>query len=414
MHTLPKRFLFLLLLLSVALIACSAGAKKKPKPADVVLRQECKGANALPRVNCAKHVTPWFDEQGVLWVAWSWKGHIFVNHSKDKGNTFSNPVRVSRQKEKIDQNGENRPKVMGNNGVLFVTYIIKGKIKFTGKLMFSRSTDGGKTFSPPHTISTAKGPTSERFETLGITPDGTLFLTWLDKRELLAARQAKKPYIGSAIYFATSTDGGVSFSKDQRIAEHTCECCRVGLAFDNKGNPLVLWRHIFGEDVRDHALSHFTGLETPGEVRRLSKDGWNLKACPHHGPSIAYDNKQRLHAIWYTGAPGADGVYYANSDDNGKTFSKKLLVGNSRKAASHGFILFHQGRLYIAWKEFDGKVAQFMVMTSSDGGLNWSTPHVALTTTNVSDHPWLVTDGKQVFASWQAGLEGYRITEVQP
>ncbi len=70
-------------------------------------------------------------------------------------------------------------------------------------------------------------------------------------------------------------------------ADNTCECCRLGLAFAGPGRPVVVFRNIFEGGVRDHAVMTFTDPATPGEVRRVSNDDWQISACPHHGPSLS-------------------------------------------------------------------------------------------------------------------------------
>ena len=49
------------------------------------------------------------------------------------------------------------------------------------------------------------------------------------------------------------------------------------------------------------------------------------------------------------------------------------------------------------------------LMTSKDDGLTWSPPRTIATTSDASDHPLLVSDGRQYYLSWMTKAEGYRI-----
>jgi Neuraminidase (sialidase) len=74
-------------------------------------------------------------------------------------------------------------------------------------ILFSRSTDGGSTWSKPVEISTHEGlPRDETGSVEGFTgavgADGTVYVVWAD---------------GSEIAFATSRDGGQSFSRSRSI-----------------------------------------------------------------------------------------------------------------------------------------------------------------------------------------------------
>ncbi len=60
----------------------------------------------------------------------------------------------------------------------------------------------------------------------------------------------------------------------------------------------------------------------PGTLRfgaavPLRADGWVFPACPHAGPSLAIDADGTVHAAWYTGVEGRQGLWYTRSDDRG-------------------------------------------------------------------------------------------------
>ena len=67
----------------------------------------------------------------------------------------------------------------------------------------------------------------------------------------------------------------------------------------------------------------------------------------------------------------------------------------------------------IAWKEFDGEKTTVNLMTSHDDGMTWSTPTTIAKTTDTSDHPLLVSDGRRVFLSWMTKADGYRFQPIE-
>ena len=85
---------------------------------------------------------------------------------------------------------------------------------------------------------------------------GRVVVAWIDKRDLIAAVTAKAPpYRGAAIYYALSDDRGATFRDDTKLADHSCECCRIALVPHADGSVTALWRHIFAPNIRDHALA---------------------------------------------------------------------------------------------------------------------------------------------------------------
>ena len=138
--------------------------------------------------------------------------------------------------------------------------------------------------------------------------------------------------------------------------DNTCECCRLGLAFAGPGRPVVVFRNIFEGGVRDHAVMTFADPATPGEVRRVSKDDWQIAACPHHGPSLSISAAGAYHVTWYTNGKARKGLFYARSEDEGRTFLR-TTCDRSRGSQSHAAIRpcwparYHHGVEGVRWRE---------------------------------------------------------------
>ena len=112
---------------------------------------------------------------------------------------------------------------------------------------------------------------SHRFDALGVDDRGRIVVVWLDKRDSAATEKRGEKYKGTSLYAAISDDGGASFEPNFKLADHACECCRVAIATDPDGTPVVLWRQIFGKNVRDHAMMRLDGRS---RIIRASHDNW--------------------------------------------------------------------------------------------------------------------------------------------
>ncbi|MEA2888276.1 MAG: hypothetical protein QOD11_2636 [Bradyrhizobium sp.] len=368
----------------------------------------CEGAE----LRCASKVTPAFASDGTLWLAWMAGGQISVAHSKDAGRGFSTPVSVTKERLNLDWGPDARPKIaVDAKGDVVLAFSIFRDKAFNGQVLTTRSVDGGESFAPPRPITSSKE--SQRFEAVGLDADGSVFAAWLDKRNRVPAQQAGKKYDGAGLFFASSKDGGATYSEAHLAADNTCECCRLGLAFAGPGRPVVMFRNIFEGGVRDHAVITFSDPATPGEVRRVSKDDWQIAACPHHGPSLAVSAAGTYHVTWYTGGKARKGLFYARSQDEGRTFSDPIPIGRAERNPTRPYVLATPRGVTIAWKEFDGEKTTVNVMTSHDDGQNWSKPVTVAATTDTSDHPLLVSDGQKTYLSWMTKADGYRIQPIE-
>lgn len=363
-------------------------------------------------LSCASTVTPAFAPDGSLWIAWAAGGRVSVARSPDLGRTFAPAVAVNREPLRLDSGPDARPKLaIDRSEHIAVAYAWFKDSAFNGQVLTTYSTDGGRSFAPSRPIT--RDPESQRFEAIAFDPDGTLFAAWLDKRDRVPARERGDNYVGAALAFAWSKDGGETYSETRIAKDNTCECCRLGVAFAGPGRPVVLFRNVFGGMVRDHAITTFSDPATPGPVYRVSVDDWAIEVCPHAGPSLALAPDGSYHAAWFTNGNVRKGIFYARSMDQGRTFTRPMPIGIPDRNPSRPFVLAARRAVWLAWKEFDGEQTTVSVMESRDRGANWTMPKVVARTSDNSDHPLLIANGNRVFLSWMTRADGYRFIPLE-
>jgi len=395
----------------------AAVAALAPRP-DVAAATDRRG----PATATSLTPTAAFDHAGRLWVTWVDGPHVFAAASDDRGQSFAPAVEITRSAENIDANGEARPKIaVGTRDELYVSWTRKGAKPFTGDIRFARSVDGGRTFSAPVTVNDDGAPIGHRFDALRVSPGGTIYLAWIDKRDRERAAPGEHAHEGAAagghvhegsegaaLYYSLSRDGGRSFIPNRRLKDGICECCR--LAMDVDGDlPVLLWRDIFDGTVRDHALVRFATPDAPGPVVRASDDGWAIDACPHHGPSLSVSDAGTYHAVWFTGGGrrGA-GAFYARSVDRGQTFPAPIPVGSDR-TFGHAVVLSRGREVVLAWEEGVAQGMSVRVSRSRDDGVTWAASVEAARTAGRSDHPQLLSDGSAIYLSWFPSTAGLRV-----
>lgn len=361
-----------------------------------------------------------FDGQGRLWVAQLEAAqqadgapasfNIVLSWSADGGQAWTRVGPVLDVPEAVEANGEGRPKlVFGPGGQLYLTFTSPLSKPHTGNIRFVRSTDGGRSFSAPVTVQRDLAVTGHRFDSIIVDREGRIFIAWIDKRDLDAARAAKRPYRGAAIYYTVSTDNGASFGPDIKAADHCCECCRISLALSPDGVVFAIWRHIFEPNVRDHALAPLSPLGKVQAITRVSFDDWRIDACPHHGPSLAFDGDGRRHQVWFSGAGEDGGLFYAAAAQGARPGPAQRLGGT---LAEHGEVAAAGRSVVVTWKEFDGQATRVMARLSTDGGASWRERELAATRA-ASDHPHLASIGGAIALVWRTENEGFIVRKVE-
>jgi hypothetical protein len=368
-------------------------------------------------VHCGSAPSVRFDARGRLWAIFEQDGHALVASSDDLGASYSPAVRVNAEPEVIETNGENRPKIaLAGDGMIYVSWTTKLEGRFTGEIRFSRSLDGGRSFEPPRTMNDDGLLVGHRFESLEVDAAGDVYLAWIDKRDLEAAKARGEEYRGAAVYYTTSTDRGASFTSNRRVADHACECCRIGMTERPQGGVAILWRHVFDADVRDHAFATLTAGGVSSPTQRATHDGWHIDGCPHHGPAIVAAGEggrkgASYHLAWFTAAEGRPMVYYGRFlPATGEIRLQRAMTATG--AGAHPCILEAGGRLLTAWKEPEGERTSVYLRASVDGGETWSERQSVAQTAGGSDHPFLVRRGREAFLTWYTAAEGLRVIDA--
>lgn len=342
-----------------------------------------------------------------VWIAYaqstSKETHVELARFDANANRFDTPLRVNTVAEPVAADGENRPKLaFGPRGEIYVTWTSPTSDRYTGDVRFARSLDGGATWSTPIVVHRDRQRISHRFESLIVDGEGRVFVAWLDKRDLVKQGPG---YAGAALYYAYSEDRGETWHGDFKVADHSCECCRIALTLDPSGRPLAMWRHVFAPNERDHAVAVLTTDPRSHDFSRVTSDRWAIDACPHHGPSIAIDGEVR-HAVWFNQIEGEGRVFYGQLAPGSDPTRVRALP----RGATHADVATAKGVVVVAWKRYDGSATLAETLISRDRGATFETGPV-LRTQGDSDQPRLLSSGDEVTLVWRQA-EGTEILRV--
>ncbi len=333
---------------------------------------------------------------GVAYLAFFRKDNeetnVFLSSRAPGDAAWGEPVRVNSIPGDASVHAQAPAQVVvGPAGQVYVVWTnsipIEGRRFPASNLFFARSVDGGRSFAEQTAVNSdaAARSSSHTFHDIAVGPEGEIYVSWLDsrRRDAATATAAATPVQpishsahnhaptadlpGTELWVAVSSDEGRTFSAGSVAAENTCQCCRTSLAVAANGTVYLAWRHLFDGTERDMAIIRSTdGGETFSAPERIHADSWAVEACPHSGPSLAFDAAGRLHAAWYTGEASRAGLYYAWSDD-GRTFSdpQPLVTGvgvSQVKLSGNG-----QPSVLIAWED---KTTQLVRLGYTvDGGI---------------------------------------------
>ncbi len=368
-----------------------------------------------------------FDATGKLWRVSSNGEFVKVDVSTDLGQHFSKAININPIAQKIAADGEARPKIaIGPEGNIYLTWTQALAKPFSGYVWFSRSINGGKTFEAPVIVHQDRAEITHRFDALNVAANGTITVSWVDKRDLIVAKATGKPYEGAAIYYAVSSNQGASFAPEQKLADSSCECCRIAFANKPDGTVVAMWRHVFEGSERDHMIAEIPAkLGQAPIVKRATFGRWKVEGCPHHGAALAAGGEGKnwwgYHMAWFDGGNDESGkkasLFYARMDGEAWVSSPAKKFGDHSKQAGHPALLSLGDKVWLVWRETDTKdvVTKNMIMGlfSDDGGRNWGDAKVIASTlgspADKADYPQLLAKNNQPFLVWNTLKDGLQV-----
>jgi hypothetical protein len=161
-----------------------------------------------------------------------------------------------------------------NNNIYMLATVRQFSANNGSDVMFSRSTDGGLTFSAPHRIT--DDPVNQNkwhwFGTLAVAPNGRIDSVWLDTRN--AANNTD-----SQLFYSWSTDGGVTWAPNVAVSNPFTPF--EGYPVQNKmGDYITIVSDNTGGDVAYPATYNFNPSRGQHE-----EDVYYVRVSPSGGPT---------------------------------------------------------------------------------------------------------------------------------
>ena len=213
----------------------------------------------------------------------------------------------------------------------------------------------------------------------------------------------------SSLYHA-SIDG--SSATEREVAKGVCYCCKTALASGPNGTLFAAWRHVYPGSFRDMAFatSRDGGRSFSAPVR-VSEDGWAIDACPDDGPAMAVEPSGTVHLAWPTVIGGDNprgAIFYATTRD-GQIFTKRQQVETlgGPKPSHPQIVVDSRRRVFVAWDEFaNGRQTAALreVRVDATGKATFSRI-VTLSSAESGAYPALASTGTRVVAVWATGGE---------
>ncbi|MEM2141114.1 sialidase family protein [Nitrososphaera sp.] len=323
-----------------------------------------------------------------VYFTWTSSEGLMFSRSTDAGRTFSDPVSLAKPEPHGAVGLE--PKVVVDNDNVYILYVhLKDVYLF-------RSQDGGNSFSGPINVSrtdidspaaVASGHTIE-------AAGNRVYVAWTISN-----------FSWSEIFFARSDDGGRTFGQVRNVSDNP-EVSHLPELAVSADNVYLVWIDI--DEPTDTQHTSFARSNDHGDTfERIT----NLSGNP--GPYYTFENQvsalgDAVYLVWRDETPGDGGLVFAKSTDGGKTFSFSRVVENG----AWPIMSVSRNNVYLTFgvqEHIQGRsVDNVAFVRSTDGGETFSEPLMLSNQTwglpspyDARAFPRMSSDGNNVFAAWR-------------
>jgi len=250
------------------------------------------------------------DSTGTIFVAWassaSFARQVVFLRSTDLGITFTDPINISNSA------GEAFAPVIAISDNDAVNLAWQDTRSGHGEIFYSRSTDGGATFSSPRRVSAGPGAASS--PEIVVDRLGGLSIAWIEPQETG----------GSRIMISRTVDGGRTFSAPSVVTSGRFADYSELAIWGARGTTYIAFTDDNAEQVfLTQAASNLLSFSAP--VQLSHSDTGKGRA---HSPSIAVDGNGRIHAVWIDSSVlgNDEGLLVYRSSPDGQTFTAPVLI----------------------------------------------------------------------------------------
>lgn len=282
---------------------------------------------------------------GVVRLIYGENEKIIYSFSTDNGKTFHQPVEVGQVKG-MHLGMTRGPQLATSKDYSMVTAMDK-----SGNVHAFRLSHKTNKWEKISLINDSEGSAPEGLMSIGADEENNFYAIWLDLRE---NRQ-------NNICFSKSNSDG-TWTKNKFIYKspngHVCECCKPSVAVKGKHISVMFRNWVMGS--RDLYLMNSTDQgATFTDAQKLGNGTWQLNACPMDGGGLSIASNNLIHTAWQR----ENQVFYAIP---GKL---EESLGEGRSVGLNGDLIYWQKGDDLMIKRINGEpkpVGQGSALTANE------------------------------------------------
>jgi hypothetical protein len=308
--------------------------------------------------------------------------------------SLTNPINLSRSSDD-EKDNENPHIVISKNGNIYTVWENKAK----SQILFSKSTDGGASFSSPIILNSRNGCCfAAREPEIAVSANNSIYVTWDEDYNF--------------VVFTRSTDGGASFSEKTIWGNNGSPAInKVQLGTFNNNVYLVL----FSTDSTPYPISFVTSTDGGASFSSPTILSKNETGDSQDIPWMVISKNGTINVAWYNGI--SNDMLISKSTDGGASFSSPIKLFERYSCSTDFKVVASGNNVYaicmIHGEEiYDGEIPgtkgilyyNIIIFTSSNNyGASFNSPIAISKKYDIRTRfPDIAATGQNVYVTWES------------
>lgn len=310
----------------------------------------------------------------------SGKSDVFFSKSTDGGYTFSRPINLSESTKAQSI----YPQIAEQANHVYVVW--QSSLSGVSTILMAKSTDGGSTFDKPTTLSDKSQLSAfPQIELAG----NHVYSSWIEKSEDNSTN----------VIFLKSDDQGSSFATPLHIT-HNVGNSGIPKLSSNGTQVYLTWE----DDSRGDYEIFLSKSSDSGNSFHAPIDISTTKGQSGTPEIIISGNN--IYAVWMDNVSGTYDIFFAKSTDDGLTFTKPLDISHQKIDSGYPQFTVWKNNIYVVWTQtMTGINYDIFFAKSSNNGNSFDTPINISNNLGPSGWPQIASDGN-IYVSWVDSTTG--------